>query len=96
MSYRLVVTLSPKEAFSSDLLENIILAKSGINNGKVEILKRSIDARKLPVKVRIEANVYEKEDGFKPSSYTKSDNDVTQAIALLNDPAKYKSILDSN
>lgn len=83
MPHKIVVTLSPQEAYSADLLEKIILSKSGLHQGKVELLKRSIDARKAPVKIRVEANVYESEEEFTPSGYTKSDNDVSKSKCVI-------------
>lgn len=83
MAKKIIVTLSPQEAYSEEILEKIIRSKSGISNGKVELLKRSIDARKLPVKVRVEANVYEQDEEFSPTQYAKSDNDVSKAKSVI-------------
>jgi uncharacterized protein len=83
MPKNLIVTLPPKEAYSKELLEDILLSKSGIVKGKIELLKRSIDARKSPVKVRIEANIYEAGEDIGTTSYRKSENDVSKAKSVL-------------
>ena len=83
MPHKIIISLPPQEAYSDDLLEQAILSKSGNQQGKVELLKRSIDARKAPVKVRIEANVYEESEDFSPDVYTKSDNNVTNAKSVI-------------
>ncbi len=83
MPHKIIVTLSPKEAYSNDLVENAILAKSSIRNGKIELLKRSIDARKSPVRVRVEANVYEADEEIAATIYTKPDNNVSKAKSVI-------------
>ena len=82
MPQKVVLTLPPKDAYSLDI-EETILAKRGIVEGKVELLKRSIDARKANVKVRVEANIYEKEEPFKTIEYTKPDVDVKEAKSVI-------------
>lgn len=83
MPRKVIVTLSPQEAYTPDLLEKIIISKAGVNEGNVELLKRSIDARKSAVKVRVEANVYEKDEQFTPIGYTKPDNNVSKANSVI-------------
>lgn len=83
MPQKIIVSLPPKEAYSLEILEDIILSKSSVKNGKIELLKRSIDARKSPVKVRVEANVYATDEEITPNAYTKSDNDVSSANAVI-------------
>lgn len=83
MPKKVVYTLSPADAYSLDLLEELIRKKSGIANGKVELLKRSIDARKSKVKIRVEANVYDKGEPFQPIDYQKPDNNVANARQVI-------------
>ncbi len=83
MPQKIIVTLPPKEAYSPELLHDIISAKSSIKEGKVALLKRSIDARKSVVKVRVEANVYAKDEAFEPITFTKSANDVSKAKSVI-------------
>ncbi len=83
MPHKVIVTLSPQEAYSNQLLEQIILAKSNFSKGTIELLKRSIDARKSPVKVRVEANVYEEGEEIESTSYVKSENNVSNAKSVI-------------
>jgi uncharacterized FAD-dependent dehydrogenase len=61
MSKNIVLNLSPSVAFDSELLQEAILRASGKNEVGVRVLKRSIDARKHPVRVRVEAEVFDEE-----------------------------------
>lgn len=61
MSRNIVLNLSPSVAFDPELLQKAIINASGQNQVGVRVLKRSIDARKHPVKVRIEAEVSDQE-----------------------------------
>ncbi|MCF6352203.1 MAG: FAD-dependent oxidoreductase [Cyclobacteriaceae bacterium] len=83
MPQKIIISLPPKEAYSPELLHAIIIAKSGIKDGNVALLKRSIDARKSVVKVRVEANVYAKDETFEPIAFTKSANDVSKAKPVI-------------
>ena len=83
MPKKVFYTLSPSEAYSLELLEDLIANKSGTPEGKVELLKRSIDARKSKVKIRVEANVYAKGEPFQPIDYKKPDVDVSKAKQVI-------------
>ena len=83
MPKKVILSLSPAEAHSLDILEGLVLKRSGISNGKVELLKRSIDARKSKVKIRVEANVYEQDEAFYPIDYQKPDKDVRNSKQVI-------------
>ncbi len=83
MPKKIILLLSPREAYTPEILEKLIIAKSGIRNGQVELLKRSIDARKVAVKVRVEANVYEEGQEVDNIAYTKPDIDVSKAKHVI-------------
>ncbi|MCF6360213.1 MAG: FAD-dependent monooxygenase [Cyclobacteriaceae bacterium] len=83
MPKKIILSLSPQEAYSPEILNKLIRAKAGLNNGQVELLKRSIDARKSAVKVRIEANVYEEGQEFTSVQYTKPDINVAKSKSVL-------------
>lgn len=90
MPKNLIFTLSPSEAHDLEVLEQLILAKSGKRDGKVEIVKRSIDARKSKVKIRVEANVYDKGEPYHPIEYVVPQMDVRnskQVIIVGSGPA---------
>jgi len=83
MPKKIILALSPREAYTLETLEKLIIAKSGVRNGQVELLKRSIDARKAAVKVRVEANVYEEGEELTSTAYTKPDIDVSKAKHVI-------------
>lgn len=83
MPRKVIYSLSPSEAYPLDVLEEVVLQKSGIANGQVELLKRSIDARKSKVKIRVEANIYEQGEPFALIDYRKTDNNVENARQVI-------------
>ncbi len=83
MPKKIIIALSPKEAYSPAILNEIIIAKSGMANGKVELLKRSIDARKSNVKVRVEANVFEHDEPLLATTYIKPEVNVSNAKSVV-------------
>jgi len=83
MPRKIILSLTPQEAYTSEILEKLILAKASVANGNVELLKRSIDARKSAIKVRVEANVYAEGEEITPMSYKKPDIDVSKAKSVI-------------
>ncbi len=83
MPRKIILSLTPQEAYTPEILEKLILAKASVANGNVELLKRSIDARKSAVKVRVEANVYAEGEEVTPMSYQKPDIDVSKAKSVI-------------
>ena len=76
MSKKVVVNLKPGQAFDPTLSKERILKEAGERNGEVRLVKRSIDARKHPVKVRLEAVVYTNEQPPPALTYQISQNQV--------------------
>jgi uncharacterized FAD-dependent dehydrogenase len=76
MAKKVVINLTPRQAFDPALLKERILAEAGEQSGEVRLLKRSIDARKRPVKVRLEAEVFKDEPIPSLLAYHKSENQV--------------------
>ena len=54
---KISLILSPEQASNIDEIERIALKKAKIRQAKVVITKRSIDARRAPVKIKLEALV---------------------------------------
>ena len=70
MRRRIKLTLSPEQAFDKEALQNVIRQKLKLNpkDSFVEIpIKRSIDARKKPIRIHYETEVFLKE--AEPSKY---------------------------
>lgn len=83
MARTIVLSLEPKVAFTTQLLEKAVLNKSGIAHGQIRLLKRSIDARKAPVKIRVEAQVFYPDEPVTEMRYQLSDNRVDKAPQVL-------------
>ncbi len=72
--------LSPEQAASKDEIEQIALKKAQFKQGKVLVTKRSIDARRRPVKIRLEVMVGHDVDeraliSYQPSQKMVSDDE---------------------
>ena len=90
MSKKVVIQLTPSEAFEPELLKAKILQIQGEANAEVKITKRSIDARRHPVKVRVEAEVFFNEEVPPEPTYRPSENQVQDkevAIVIGSGPA---------
>jgi len=90
MSNRIIeLTLSPQEAYSADLLDQIVKSKIAPNQ-HYHLQKRSIDARSRQVKVNIVAEVFNKSEEPPLITYSKNFPNVhnaEQAIIVGSGPA---------
>lgn len=79
------LTLRPEEAFNPEVLDEVLIKKSGIKEAEVKVrpLKRSIDARGRNVKVNMEAIVAVKEDLPPLISYKRDYPNVTHAKSVV-------------
>lgn len=82
MSKKVVLNLPPRVAFDDTLAREAALKESGQKTGQVQLQKRSIDARKAPVKVRLEAEVYT-DNPPEFISYHRSEKNVENAPAAI-------------
>jgi uncharacterized protein len=77
------LVLTPEQAASTDEIKQIALKKAKMNNARVVVTKRSIDARRAPVKIRLEALVGVDADELALISYQSSDNMVANADPVI-------------
>jgi len=75
--------LSPEQASDSNEIEKIALKKAKFKKAKVVVTKRSIDARRSPVKINIEALVGDDVDETALISYRPSQNNVLDAEPVI-------------
>lgn len=75
--------LSPEQASNIDEIEQIALKKAKYKQAKVVITKRSIDARRAPVKIKLEALVGNDVDETALISYRPSQNLVADADPVI-------------
>jgi uncharacterized protein len=80
---RISLVLTPEQASNTDEIERIALKKAKLNHAKVVVTKRSIDARRAPVKIRLEALVGQDVDETTLISYRPSDNMVVDADPVI-------------
>ena len=77
------LVLSPKEAANDELLKEKILKKAHFTSGEFVIEKKSIDARKFPVKIRIDALVGDAVDLADTITYEPSQNNVADKDPVI-------------
>ena len=75
--------LSPEQAAHTAEVEQIALKKAKFKQGKVVIIKRSIDARRAPVKIKLEVLVGHDVDETALISYQPSQNLVSEAEPVI-------------
>ena len=75
--------LNPQEAASEEVLKDKVLRKARLPEGEFVIERKSIDARKAPVKVRIDALVGDSVDLSDTIEYKPSQNFLSFQMALL-------------
>ncbi len=80
---KLSLVLSPEQADNPDEIDRIALKKAKLNFARVVITKRSIDARKVPVKIRIEALVGNDSNESHKIAYLPSENFVDDKDAVI-------------
>lgn len=80
---RVDLVLSPEQADNPEEVERIALRISNLNSAQVVITRRSIDARKPPVKIRIEAVVGNDLGETGKSTYRPSDNLVSNKDPVI-------------
>lgn len=83
MTKKVVLQVTPTIAFDPDLVKQRVLKESGEKDGIVRLLKRSIDARRHPVKVRLEAEVYAGEQAPPLISYKQNENIVNTKDSVI-------------
>ncbi len=83
MTKKVVLQLTPALAFDPDLVKERVLKASGESTGIVRLLKRSIDARRHPVRVRLEAEVYAGDQVPPVTTYKQSENKVNTKDAAI-------------
>lgn len=80
---KISLILSPEQASKTDEIEQIALKKANYIQAKVVITKRSIDARRVPVKIRLEALVGHDVDEAALITYKPSQNLVADSEPVI-------------
>jgi len=80
---KISLVLSPEQANSVEEIRQIALKKAKLTHAKVAIVKRSIDARRAPVKIKIETLVGNDLDESALISYSPSQNLVTNKEGVI-------------
>ena len=73
---KISLVLTPEEAATDDIIKSKVLRKAKLPAGQFVIERKSIDARRAPIKVRIDALVGEGIDIKDTIEYRSSDNNV--------------------
>jgi len=77
------LVLNPREAATESVLEEKLLKKAGYNSGNYIIERKSIDARRKPIKVRIDALVGDGINIKDNIEYIPSQNDVSKSQPVI-------------
>ena len=78
------MALSPKEAYGADSLARLVESKLKLEpEGKVRILKRSIDARGKTVKVRVKFEILDKESSTRTSASIEYPNVASKPPVIV-------------
>lgn len=84
LSYKTInLSLSPEDAADELRLKSIAQKKAGYENGDVVILRRSIDARRTPIKINIEARVGSDVHREDLNDYEPSQHDVANGKSII-------------
>jgi len=77
------LSLPPEKAYDDQRLQQEILRKAGTDVAQIRIRRRSIDARRAPVRIQIAADVYRNEQPPETISYKRDFQDVSKAPEVL-------------
>ncbi|NPA36780.1 MAG: FAD-binding protein [Chlorobi bacterium] len=86
MKKELQLRLSPKEASEKSLIRAAVSKETGIapkDISALHIIKRSIDARRYPVKIQLKVEVYVNENAPDPKKYRLEYRDVSNAGEVI-------------
>jgi len=86
MPKEITITLMPEMAANEDLYKVSIAKKNEFNLSEIseiEVLKRSIDARKKPVRVVMRANVWFKNENYKPEIFELNLQNVSTKTEVI-------------
>ena len=83
MKKSIQLSLSPDRAYEPDRLAEEIRKKARLQDGEIRITRRSIDARRSPVRVQVAADVYSGERPPEKISYSKEYPNVSEAPEVL-------------
>jgi len=80
----LLITVLPEEAADEEFLKNKISSKLSISGDfKFRIQKRSIDARRKPVKINLQLEIYTKYESIPENTAKKIYNDVSKGKEVI-------------
>ncbi len=83
MKKSIQLSLSPEQAYEPGRLEAEIRKKARLKDGEIRIMRRSIDARRAPVRVQVAAEVYSGENPPEKISFTKEFRNISDAPEVL-------------
>ena len=77
------LSLSPEKGYDQHLLEEEVRKKANTPDAEVRIIRRSIDARKAPVKIQVAAETYVGEELPPEISYSTDFSNVSDASEVI-------------